>query len=266
MMFYAAQQGHRVIEVIATDGALGTPPPAAADGTVPDIVTYRRGEAERAAATIGITEVHWLGYGDSGMLNTETNHAPGSLWSTPVEEAAAKVAAICTDVEADVLVGYDHHGFYGHPDHVRVHQISVAAATACAGRVRLLFETYSSTDAAAMMQDPELIAELHEHAPDIAAAFDNIPAEEMNRGSDGELIGLPSADIRWRIELSDEALAVKRAAMQCHASQTTDIGFMLQLPPRSFRRRFGHEYLTDPSYLQARGQVGPPRSVQGWPL
>lgn len=266
MMVLAVRAGHRVIEVIATGGELGTPPPPAADGSTPDIVAYRREEALAAARVLGIDEVHWLGYGDSGMLGWAANNAPGSLWSTPVDEAAARLVAILDAVNADFLVGYDHHGLYGHPDHVRVHDISVAAAAACARPVRLLFETQSSTDNAVLLRDPELIAEMREHAPTLADILEAMDPEEFGRGSDGEPVGVDDADIKWRIELDDEALAAKRAAMECHASQSTDIGIMLQLPPKAFRRRFGYEYLTDPSYLMARGRVGPPRTVQVWPF
>lgn len=270
MMFLAARAGHRVVEVIATDGALGTPPSAAPDA-VPDepgadIVAHRRGEAEASAAVLGIAEIHWLGYLDSGMLGWESNAAPGCLWQAPVAEAAGRLAQILDDVRADYLVGYDHHGLYGHPDHVRVHQISMAAVQATTRPVRLLFETVNVTADRELLSDPATLDAVRAQDPEMAAAFEQMDLEQFTIGSDGEPVGLPAEDIRWRIPLPPEAIAAKRQAMACHASQTSDIGFMLALPPAVFDARFGVEYLTDPSYLAARGTVGPPRTISGWPF
>src|SRR5438067_8395709 len=69
-----------------------------------------------------------LGYVDSGMMGTPENDVPGSFWQADVDEAAERLAAILREERADVLLTYDDHGNYGHPDHIKVHTVGVRAA------------------------------------------------------------------------------------------------------------------------------------------
>lgn len=111
---------------------------------------YRRGELRAAMAALGVRE-HVLGesddhpvdarfaqyrgsaYRDSGMADTAANAAPGS-WLAADE--ATGVEAIRAQLEAlapDVVVTYDEHGGYLHPDHVTTHRrtrLAVAALPA----------------------------------------------------------------------------------------------------------------------------------------
>ena len=49
----------------------------------------------------------------------------------PADEAASRLAQILRDEKGDLLTTYDAAGGYGHPDHVRVHDVGArAAATA----------------------------------------------------------------------------------------------------------------------------------------
>lgn len=258
MMFRAARAGHRVVLIIATDGRYGTPP---ASGE--DIVSFRRGEVEASARVLGIETPRWLGYHDSGMLGAETNSDELVLARADVDEAAARLVEILDDVAADFLLGYDHHGGYGHPDHVQVHKIAVAAAR-LRPDVRLLFTSFSASESASQMADPGLLEVLKAEAPDLAAFFETIDPQSINIGSDGEPMGLDDSDLRWKITLDVDELAAKRRAMECHASQTSDVGMMLSLPRTIYDARFGAEYVTVPEYVDARGTVGPP--IEGWPF
>ena len=58
---------------------------------------------------------------------------------------------------------------------------------------------------------------------------------------DGEPIGTPESDISWRVDVSAD-IDSKRAALACHASQTSDVGMMLQMPPEIFAQWFGTEF------------------------
>lgn len=258
-MFRAARAGHRVVLIIATDGRHGTPP-----ATGEDIVAFRRGEVEASARVLGIEPPLWLGYHDSGMLGAETNTDDLALARADVDEAAGRLVKILDDVEADFLLGYDHHGGYGHPDHVQVHKIVLAAAGRTRKPLRLLFTSFSATEAAAQMDDPALLDILKAEAPDLAAVFETMDPQSINIGSDGEPMGLDDSDLRWKITLDAEELAAKRRAMECHSSQTSDVGMMLSLPRAIYDARFGAEFLTVPEYIDARGTVGPP--VEGWPF
>src|SRR5262249_33869927 len=89
----------------------------------------RRVEETHAAAEIlGVHRVEFLGYSDSGMMGTPDNDVPGSFWTTPVDEAAKKLAALLEAEQADVLACYDDNGGYGHPAHIQVHRVGLRAA------------------------------------------------------------------------------------------------------------------------------------------
>lgn len=118
-----AQQGHRVVVVTATRGEAGLTG-APLDG---DALAERR-DAELAAAAraLGVARTVQLGYPDSG-LHGEAG-GPGAFCRVPVDDAAARLAAVLDQERADVLTVYDPAGGYGHPDHVAVHAVGVRAA------------------------------------------------------------------------------------------------------------------------------------------
>ena len=64
-------------------------------------------------------------------------------------------------------------------------------------------------------------------------------------GDDGNPIGTPQAEIHLRVDVVPH-LERKRAALQAHASQTSDVGMMLSLPQEAFAAMFGDEYYLEP--------------------
>jgi mycothiol S-conjugate amidase len=85
-------------------------------------------ELARSAEIIGYDRVHMLGYRDSGMLGEPSNDDPESFHQAPIDEAVGRLVAVMRDERPDVVLTYgDDHGGYPHPDHVRVHEISVLA-------------------------------------------------------------------------------------------------------------------------------------------
>lgn len=81
-------------------------------------------------------------YRDSGMAGMPAAHHPRAFAAAPVGEAAALVAQHLRSVRPDVVVTYDEHGGYGHPDHVQTHRVTMAALAALvpAERPALVFE------------------------------------------------------------------------------------------------------------------------------
>ena len=138
-MARAASEGHRVVVVYATNGDHGQVPADLAPGET--VVARRRAEAEASSRVIGTARVAWLGYADSGMTGWEQNGHGEALHGADLDEAAGRLAAILDEEDADVLIGYDWHGGYGHPDHVKVHHIAHRAADLAARRPRLLEST-----------------------------------------------------------------------------------------------------------------------------
>ena len=85
-------------------------------------------ELTEACRILGVARQTYLDYLDSGMAGEATNDRPGSFAAADIDEAAAALAGILTEEAADVLVTYDEHGGYGHPDHVQVHRVGMRAA------------------------------------------------------------------------------------------------------------------------------------------
>lgn len=106
----AAAEGHRVVLVVATDGAAGL-----AASSV-DLGRRRLAELDEAATALGVARVVHLGYPD------------GAFEGAGVEQPAAALRRVLEQEGADVLTGYDPAGGYGHPDHVHVHRVARAAA------------------------------------------------------------------------------------------------------------------------------------------
>src|SRR3954454_14997197 len=106
-----AAQGHRVVLVVATSGERGLAQDTAGLGA------RRLRELERAAGLLGVSRIVLLGYGDTGFREP-AEPASGSFCAVPVADAAARVAAVLRDEEADVLTVYDANGGYGHRDHL----------------------------------------------------------------------------------------------------------------------------------------------------
>lgn len=96
-----------------------------------DLAGVRRAELARAAAVIGYDEVVMLGYRDSGMAGTPANQNPDCFARVPLAEAVGALVAVIRRVRPQVIITYgeDHSG-YPHPDHIRTHEVGLAAFTA----------------------------------------------------------------------------------------------------------------------------------------
>ncbi len=93
-----------------------------------DIGQVRRTELERAAEIIGYDEVVLLGYRDSGMPGSEANSDPRAFAAHPLEETVERLVAEIRRARPQVIITYgDDQQYYPHPDHIRVHDISIAA-------------------------------------------------------------------------------------------------------------------------------------------
>lgn len=224
VMRKAFEEGHRVVLVVATRGEVGEVP----DGFLEpgeELSDRRVQETHASAEILGAQRVEFLGYRDSGMMGTETNDAPGSFWTTPVEDVAQKLAAILREENADVLTVYDDNGGYGHPDHIQVHRVGLRAAE-LAGTPRVYENTINRDHLARVFTK---FAELA--GPDLELPnFDEEPG-----------LGKPEAEITCAVDVT-AYLTQKRAAMRAHASQISEQSFFLAMPDEVFRESFGTEW------------------------
>ena len=222
VMRLAADAGHRVVLVTATDGALGEVP----EGLLAEgerLVDRRRRELETSAAALGVHRLEMLGYPDSGMAGTPDNARDDAFCNVDVEVAASRLAQLLVEEGADVLTVYDPHGNYGHPDHVQVHVVGVRAAE-IAG-VTHVYEAAVNRDQIGrlMASNPQWAAE--GGPPDVSE------------------FGLPESQITTVVDVraAMAAMAAKRSAM-AHESQVGDFGPFLAMPAEQVEAAFGQEF------------------------
>ncbi|MFZ1488911.1 MAG: PIG-L family deacetylase [Ilumatobacteraceae bacterium] len=85
-------------------------------------------ELARSAAIIGYDEVVMLGFRDSGMPESPANEHPECFHQADIDEAVGRLVTIIRRERPQVVLTYsDDQRGYPHPDHVRVHDISVLA-------------------------------------------------------------------------------------------------------------------------------------------
>lgn len=138
-----AEQGWGVTLVCATRGEVGeiADPSLATPETLGAV---REQELRDASRVMGIEDVRFLGYRDSGMEGTPENRDPRALCNADPDAVAAAIAALINDVRADVVLTWDASGGYGHPDHIAVHRTATAAferTSAGPGGPRALYYT-----------------------------------------------------------------------------------------------------------------------------
>jgi mycothiol S-conjugate amidase len=123
-------EGVRTILVCCTGGeegdilnpAMDTPEVRA------DIGRVRMAELKAATEIIGYDETVMLGYRDSGMPGSEANARPDSFAQAPLDEAVGRLVAVIRRERPQVILTYpDEQSEYPHPDHLRVHEISLVA-------------------------------------------------------------------------------------------------------------------------------------------
>jgi mycothiol S-conjugate amidase len=97
-----------------------------------NISEIRRQEMERAREILGVTQ-DWLGFVDSGWHEDPKAQLPeGCFALVPLEESAEPLVRLIRSFRPDVLTTYDENGGYPHPDHIRCHEVSMAAVEAAA--------------------------------------------------------------------------------------------------------------------------------------
>ncbi|WP_328612498.1 mycothiol conjugate amidase Mca [Amycolatopsis sp. NBC_00355] len=134
MARYAAE-GHEVLVVTCTGGEAGSILNPAMDR--PDVLAnmreVRREEMARAAKILGVSQ-RWLGFVDSGL--PEGDPLPpvpeGSFAVVPLEESTEALVRVIREFRPHVITTYDENGGYPHPDHIRTHEVSMAAWDAAA--------------------------------------------------------------------------------------------------------------------------------------
>ena len=219
-----AEAGYRVVLVVATGGELGVAiGPAVGDG--PDqLGPTRLAETREAAEQLGVARLEFLGYRDSGMAGDQGNLHPDAFVQADVAAAAGRVAALLAAEQAAALVIYDEHGIYGHPDHVQVHRVGLAAAAAAGVGV-----VYEAT------VDREYLHFVETHLVVEAGGVTG----ELGLAASG--LGVPTVAVTTMVDCRD-VLERKRRAMVAHASQIPETASAMRLPTEAFAAVYGYEW------------------------
>ena len=243
VMARAAAEGHRVVLVVATRGDVGQV--AGSFLTAGEGLADRRWtELERSATLLGVARLEWLGYADSGhgersdFLTPPASRGTDAFVSADVDTAARRLADILEQEQADVLTTYDPNGGYGHPDHLQVHAVGQRAAELAATPVVL---------------EATINRDLMRIGLDMATSLGlELPSDFAPESFDAWYT--PAAELTHAVDVRPQ-LAVKRASMEAHASQTTSadgsatrsLAVFITLPPEYFELAFGTEWFVDRS-------------------
>jgi LmbE family N-acetylglucosaminyl deacetylase len=248
-----ADQGVRTVLVTCTNGECGDAP----DGAKPDathhdgdeVAAIRAVELDNAVKILGISRLVRLGYRDSGMKGWPQNDDPESFWATPVETAAKKLAEVLMDERPQVIMTYNEHGFYGHPDHIQANRITLAALEMIDYEPTLYFNAIP----ASVMVHWRARWEQEDRERREADAAKGIVREPEVSGPDEEAfeMGTPDDQISATIDIGPVAGA-KFDALEAHVSQIAD-SFWMKMGREQFMETMKTEWfvrVTNPQHLE----------------
>jgi LmbE family N-acetylglucosaminyl deacetylase len=243
LLALSAQQGIRTVLVTCTDGALGDDRGGAKPGSDgydrERVVATRRAELAASCRILGVEAQVTLDYRDSGMMGWADNEAPGAFWSMDVGAAAAPLVSLMEQYRPQVVVTYDPTGFYGHPDHIQAHRITLAAAETTGIPSKIYFPTFPHSLRQPFVDALRDLSEQVTPAPDEAM---EAPPEEF---------GTPDEEVSAWLDCS-AVVESKRQALLAHHSQIESTIFM-RLAPERFAQLFGTE-----SYVRHLDRTGSP--------
>jgi N-acetyl-1-D-myo-inositol-2-amino-2-deoxy-alpha-D-glucopyranoside deacetylase len=237
-----SDEGVRTVLVTATLGEEG-------EIVVPDLNTpevkarlaeVRREELRKATAILGIAHQEFLGYRDSGMVGTPSNEHPESFHQANRDEATGRLVKLIRAYRPQVLVSYNAHGGYGHPDHIACHQVTQAAYEAAADPTR-----YPQSGAAWV---PLKLYEMNRPREVTRRAWERMRERGLKTPLDNPDYNIndftvPDEVITTAIDVA-RYIARKRDALLEHRTQIAADGPFLAMPEEIARHWFGVEYFT----------------------
>ncbi len=195
---------------------------------------YRIGELKAACDALGVTDHRFLGgpgrYRDSGMMGLDTNDNPRCFWQADLAEAGALLAEIIREVRPQVVVTYDENGFYGHPDHIQAHRVTMEAVRLAAPDWEVSKVYWTAVPKSALQQGIEHFANSAENPFGGVTSADELP------------FGTADEDIHARIDASAH-IEQKVAAIRAHATQISADSWLYSLAGNA-EGEFGVEYYT----------------------
>ncbi len=224
-----ANEGVDVTLVCATRGEAGEIAPGV-EATPENLGQVREDELRCAAEKIGVNNVYFLDYRDSGMLGTADNADPRCLWQANLFEVTEKLVRIVRRHKPHVITTFDPNGGYGHPDHIKIHQAALMAYFV-SGDPRVYPDQITQEGL-----QPWTISKLYwgafprsrfaqyaEMAQQAGIEL-GVPMQEFLKR------GQPDQVITTQIDVSDY-VDLKITALACHASQMNPNNIFSKIPP-----------------------------------
>ncbi|MEX3529482.1 N-acetyl-1-D-myo-inositol-2-amino-2-deoxy-alpha-D-glucopyranoside deacetylase [Corynebacterium xerosis] len=212
------RRGAQVTVVTCTLGELGEvigdPYQGLVGGESDQLGGFRVHELHAALAALGCNgpghaPVHLGGAGrwrDSGMIGDPGNDDPRAFIGSG-DEALGHLADVLGRLRPHVVITYDADGGYGHPDHIRAHELTVAACERLREQARGTADADLWATAWTVTDDDALRAGLD--------AITVVPGAWTRAGFDD----LPSVASDFAVPLSDADVAAKTASLRAHATQ-----------------------------------------------
>lgn len=207
-------------------------------------------ELALAMSKLGVTDHRFLGepeiiWRDSGMMGSSQNQRSDVFWNADLNEAAQKLVKIILEIKPQVMITYDEIGGYGHPDHIKAHQVAMRAAELADLAGWSIQKIYWNTMPKSVLAQG--IAKMKEIGSDFFGT-DNV--DDLPFAKPDELVtSLVSAP---------EFVDRKMAAMAAHATQIS-----LDGPFFALSNNLGMSVFADEYYTLVRGNRAAPFDATG---
>jgi N-acetyl-1-D-myo-inositol-2-amino-2-deoxy-alpha-D-glucopyranoside deacetylase len=233
---YYAGNGTQVALVCATNGDVGEiADPSLA--TPESLGRVRQDELRCAAGSLGVHDLTFLDYRDSGMAGTLENADPRAFVNAPAEEVVERLVGIIRRLRPQVVVTFDPDGVYGHPDHIAVHRHTVSAFHA-AGDPERYAERGQPWQPDRLFYAVTPRTYWHQMLEHMKAAGEDVSQWERDAESEW---GWPDDQVDVIMSLPDTVDA-KLMALSCHATQFGPDNLFRRLPEETMRELLSQEY------------------------
>jgi LmbE family N-acetylglucosaminyl deacetylase len=234
VMAAAVERGVPVTVITATRGEAGESSIAGLD--VPErLGVVRERELREAMRQIGVSDVRWLGYRDSGMAGSPSAEHPQAFVRVPVETAAATLVPHIRSVQPQVIVTFGAEGLYGHPDHLHMHHVVLRAIHLAAD------PAHKDRATAQPWQTPALYFAAFPRE-EMLTLFDRPDSPLRSLPEDARAnLGTPRSEITHTITI-EPWRERKRAAIAAHRTQTAEGGPLAGIAPEVREWQLSWEY------------------------
>jgi N-acetyl-1-D-myo-inositol-2-amino-2-deoxy-alpha-D-glucopyranoside deacetylase len=211
---------------------------------------HREIELANAMKILGIKDFRFLGFPnktwrDSGMMGTAQNDRKDVFWQADLDEAAEELVKIILEIKPQVLITYDEMGGYGHPDHIKAHQVAMRASEIAEIRGWRISKIYWNTMPKSVIQMG--IDKMKEVG---SSFFGAQSAEELPFAKPDELV--------TSVVKAPEYVSQKLDAMKAHETQISVDG-----PFFALSNNLGMSVWADEYYTLVKGEKSVPFDMDG---